>query len=134
MVRADLLLSPWAQDKAVDMVVSPAPIQSKELVPLRSAARETAYATPRFLSVDEAVQAARLYRELDPEQQTLMLSVGGLGTGTSWTAMHRSSTDILRTRSHTTCAVVNQGSKSKTTQGGFVCAAKWLRGQRATHP
>ena len=46
----------------------------------------------RILSAAEAVQAAKLHGDMPPEQQAIMLSAGGpgTGTGTRWTAMHKS--------------------------------------------
>ena len=75
--------SPWAQDMSADIVVSQAPIQSVELVPPRSVARRQpspgcCHALSRILSAVEAAQAG-LYRALDPEQQTIMLSAAGPG-------------------------------------------------------
>ena len=72
----------------MEEVVRPTLVQTDELVPPRSVAREAAYAKllSQILSAAEATQAARLHQELSPEQQPIMLSAGGLGTGASWTA------------------------------------------------
>ena len=75
--------SPWAQDMSADMVVSQAPIQSEELVPPRSVARRQLslsyyHTLSRILSAAEAAQA-RLYRELDLEQQTNHAECGRTG-------------------------------------------------------
>ena len=51
-----------------------------------------------MLSAAEAVQAAKLHSEMPPEQQAIMLSVGGPGTATCWTAMHKSPTELHRMR------------------------------------
>ena len=50
----------------------------------------------RILSAAEAVQAANLHAELSPKQQATMLSAGGPGTGTSWTAMHKSPIELAQ--------------------------------------
>ena len=47
----------------------------------------------RILSAAEAVQSVRLTAV--PELQAIMLSAGGQGTGTTWTAMHNSPTEVL---------------------------------------
>ena len=79
--------------KAVEVAVKPTPVQTDELVPPRSVAREAAYAklSSRILSAAEATQAARLRQELSPEQQAIMLSAGGILDGNVQIFM-----DILR--------------------------------------
>ena len=58
----------------------------------------------RIPAVAGAVQSARLHHEMILEQQAIMLSAGGRGTETTWTAMHKSPTDlrILNWRTATT--------------------------------
>ena len=48
----------------------------------------------RILSAAEAVQASKLHRAFLPEQQAILLSAFGPGTGTTWTAMHKSLTEL----------------------------------------
>ena len=50
----------------------------------------------RILAAAEAVQAAKPHSEMPPEQQANMLSAGGPGTGTCWTAMHKSPTELAQ--------------------------------------
>ena len=77
--------SPWVADKRAAEIVRPAPVQTDEWVPPKSLARDMAFAKlrSRLLSGAEAVQAAKLHAEQSPEQQAIMLSAGGPGTGTS---------------------------------------------------
>ena len=79
-------------------IVRLAPVQTDERVPPKSLARDMAFAKlqSRILSAAEAVQAAKLHAELSPEHQAIMLSAGGPGTGTSWTAMHKSATELVQ--------------------------------------
>ena len=94
--------SPWAVDKRAAEIVRPAPVQSADRVPPKSLARDMAFAAKlqsRILSAAEAVQAAKSHGDMHPEQQAVMFSAGGPGTGTCWTAMHN--TD----RTGTECAV-----------------------------
>ena len=65
-------------------------------VPPRSVARDVVNAKlqSRILSAVEVVQAAKLHQEMPPEQQAIMLRAGEQGTGTTWTAMHKSPTDL----------------------------------------
>ena len=88
--------SPWAADKRAAEVVRPAPVQTADRVPSKSLARDMAFAKlqSRILSAAEAVQAAKLHSEMLPEQQAIMLSAGGPGTGMCWTAMHKSPTEL----------------------------------------
>ena len=88
--------SPWAADKRAAEIVRPAPVQAADSVPPKSLARDMAFAKlqSKILSAAEAVQAARLHSEMLPEQQAIMLSAGGPGTGKSWTAMHKSPTEL----------------------------------------
>ena len=88
--------SPWAADKRAAEIVRPAPVQMGDKVQPKSMARDMAFAKleSRILSAAEAVQAAKLHSEMPPEQQAVMLSAGGPGTGTSWTAMHKSVTEL----------------------------------------
>ena len=90
--------SPWALDKRAVEIVRPAPVRTDERVPPTSLARDMAFAKlqSRILSASEAVQAAKLHAELSPEHQAIMLSAGGPGTGTSWTAMHKSPTELAQ--------------------------------------
>ena len=90
--------SPWVGDRRAVEIVRPATVQTDEWVPPKSLARDIAFAKlqSRFLSAAVAVQAAKLHAELPPEQQAIMLSAGGPGTGTSWTAMHKSPTELAQ--------------------------------------
>ena len=87
--------SPWAADKEVAEVIRPAPVQVADNV-----ARDMAYAKlqSRILAAAEAAQAAKRHHALPPEQQAVVLSAGELGTGTNWTAMHKSRQRCYRTR------------------------------------
>ena len=87
--------SPWVADMRAE-IVRPAPVQTENRVPPKSRARDMAFAKlqSRILSATEAVQAAKLHSEMLPEQQAILLSAGGLGTGTCWTAMHKSPTEL----------------------------------------
>ena len=73
-------------------------MQSADNVPPKSLARNMAFAKlqSRILSAAEAVQAAKLHSEMLPEQQAIMLSAGGPGSGTCWTAMHKSPTELVQ--------------------------------------
>ena len=90
--------SPWALDKRAVEIVRPAPVQTGERIPPKSLVRDMDYAKlqSRILSAAEAVQAAKLHAELSPEHQAFMLSAGGPGTGTSWTAMQKSPTELAQ--------------------------------------
>ena len=90
--------SPWALDKRAVDIVRPAPVQTDERVPPKSLARDIAFAKlqSRILFAAEAVQAAKLHAGMSPEHQAIMLSAGGPGTGTSWTAMHKSPTELAQ--------------------------------------
>ena len=90
--------SPWAADKRAAEIVRPAPVQSADWVPPKTLARNMAFAKLqwRILSAAEAVQAAKLHGEMPPEQQAIMLGAGGPGTGTCWTAMHKSPTELAQ--------------------------------------
>ena len=90
--------SPWVADRRAAEIIRPAPVQTDERVPPKSLARDMAFAIlqSRILSAAEAVQAAKLHAELSPEQQAIMLSAGGPGTGTSWTAMHKSPIELAQ--------------------------------------
>ena len=65
--------------------------------PPKSLARYMTFAKlhSRILSV-EAVQAAKTTWRHAPEQHATMLSAGGLGTGSCWTAMHKSQTELAQ--------------------------------------
>ena len=88
--------SPRAADKRAAEIVRLAPVQASENVPPKSLAWDMAFAKlqSRILSAAEAVQAAKLHSDMPPEQQAIMVSAGGPGTGTSWTAMHKSPTEL----------------------------------------
>ena len=90
--------SPWAADKRAAEIVRPAPVQTADNVPPKSLARDMAFAKlrSRILSAAEAVQAAKLHSEMPPEQQAILLSAGGPATGTCWTAMHKSPTELAQ--------------------------------------
>ena len=74
----------------------PLPVQSADNVPPKSLARDMAFAKlqSRILSAAEAVQASKLHGDVHPEQQAIMLNAGRPGTGTCWTAMHKSPTEL----------------------------------------
>ena len=90
--------SPWAADKGAAEIVRPAPVQSADNVPPKSLARDMVFARlhSRILAAVEAVQAGKLHSEMPLEQQAIMLSEGGPGTGTCWTAMHKSPTELAQ--------------------------------------
>ena len=90
--------SPWAADKRAAEIVRPAPVQSADWVPPKSLAGDMAFAKlqSRILSAAEAVKASKLHSDMPPEQPAIMLSAGGPGTGTCWTAMHKSPTDLAQ--------------------------------------
>ena len=92
--------SPWAADKRVAEIVRQAPVQSAENVPPKSLARDMAFAMlqSRILPAAEAVQAAKPHHEMPPEHQAIMLGAGGPGTGTGWTAMHKSAAELAQMR------------------------------------
>ena len=56
----------------------PAPVQAADRVPLKSLARDMAFAKlqSRILSAAEAVQAAKLHGDMSPEQQAIILRCG----------------------------------------------------------
>ena len=74
--------SPWAADKRAAEIVRPA--------------RDMAFAKlqARILSAAAAVQAGKLHSEMLRKQQAIRLSAGGPGTGTCWTAVHKSPTEL----------------------------------------
>ena len=90
--------SPWAADKRAAETFRQAPVQTDERVPPKILARDMAFAKlqSRILSAVEAVQAVKLHAELSTEQQAIMLSAGGPDTGTSWTATHKSPTELAQ--------------------------------------
>ena len=90
--------SPWAADKRAAEIVRSVPVQSADRVPPKSLARDMAFAKLQsgVLSAAEAVQAAKLHSEMVPEQQAIILSAGGPGTGTCWTAMYKSPTELAQ--------------------------------------
>ena len=89
--------SPWAVDKRAAEIVRPAPVQSADWVRRRAWLGTTlAKLQSRILSAAEAVHAANLHGDMPPEQQAIMLSAGGPGTGTCWTAMHKSPTELAQ--------------------------------------
>ena len=73
-------------------------MQAADRVPPKSLARDMAFAKlqSRILSAAEAVQAAKLHSEMLPEQQAIMFSAGAPDTGTNWTAMHKSPTEVFQ--------------------------------------
>ena len=110
------------------------PVQTIQRTPPRRLARDMAYAKllSRILSAAKAVQAARLHQELPPEQQAIMLSAGGPGTGTMWTAMHESPTEVLsKAQWRTTTALrlglsLEAGPRARAAEGAFV-SVPWRR-------
>ena len=70
-------------------------MQTADRVPPKSLARDMAFSKLQsWILAAEAVQAAKLHSEMLPEEQAIMLSAGGPGTGTCWTAMHKSPTEL----------------------------------------
>ena len=67
-------------DKRAAEIVRPALVQTK----LQS----------KILSAAETVHAAKLHSDMPPEQQAIMLSAWEPGTGTYWTAVHKSPTEL----------------------------------------
>ena len=119
-----------------DLVVSQAPIQSEELVPPRSVARRQPspscyHALSRILSAAEAAQAG-LYRALDPEQQTIILSAGGPGSKSSYAVLHVSATDILRTQRRI-AAALRFGMPPDVGSGGTCALRKGADGSVTSH-
>ena len=106
-------------------IVRPAPVQTDERIPPKSLVRDMDFAKlqSRILSAAEAVQAAKLHAELSPEHQALMLSAGGPGTGTSWTAMHMSPTELAQNAQRRMATALRLGA---TPDAGphLVCALK----------
>ena len=93
--------SPWAPVKRAAEIVRSALVQTAGNVPPKSLARDMAFAKlqSRILAAAEAVQqAAKLHSDMPPKQQAILLSAGGLGTGTCWTAMHKSPTELAQWR------------------------------------
>ena len=90
--------SQWAPFQRAAEIIRPAPVQEADIVPPKSLARDMAFAKLQsmILSAAEAVRAAKLHSEMPPEQQAIMLSAGGPGTGTCWTAMHKSPTELAQ--------------------------------------
>ena len=90
--------SPWAADKRVSRDRPPGSCAGVRKCSAESLARDMAFAKlqSRILSAAEAVQAAKLHGDMPPEQQAIMLSAGGPGTGTRWTAMHKSPTELAQ--------------------------------------
>ena len=82
----------YARVKRAAEIVRRALVQSADIVLSKSVARDMAFAKlqSRILAAAEAVQAAKLHSEMPSEQQAIMLSAGGPGTGTCWMAMHKS--------------------------------------------
>ena len=78
--------SPWAADKRAAEIVRPAPVQTADRVPPKSLARDIAFAKLQSRILSAA-------GDMLPEQQAIVLSAGGPGTGTCWTAMHKSPTE-----------------------------------------
>ena len=74
----------------------PGPCAGGRERPPKSFARDMAFAKlqSRILSAAETVQAAKLHSEMLPEQQAIMLSAWEPGTGTYWTAVHKSPTEL----------------------------------------
>ena len=70
-------------------VIRPAPVQATDHVPPRSVAR----GMPRRKA---ALEDLVCHRGGASCQQAVMLSACGQGTGTTWTAMHKSPTEILQ--------------------------------------
>ena len=104
--------SPWAFDKRAEEIVRLAPVQTEERIPPRSLARDMALAKmqSRILSAAEAVQAAKLHAKFSPEHQAIMSSAGGPGTGTSWTAMHKSPTELAQNAQWRMAAALRLGT------------------------
>ena len=90
--------SPYAVDNRAAVIVRPAPVQTADGVPPKSLARDVAFAElqSKILSAAEAVQAAKPHGDMLLEQQAIMLGAGGPGTGTCWTAMHKSPTGLAQ--------------------------------------
>ena len=72
--------------------------RDRDNVPPKRLARDMAFAKlhSRILEAATAVQAAKLHGEMPLEQQAIMLSEGGPGTGTCWTAMQKSPTELAQ--------------------------------------
>ena len=127
--------SPWAEDKRAAEIVRPAPVQAADSVPPKSLARDMAFAKlqSRILSAAEAVQAAKLHSEMLPEQQAVMLNAAGLGSGTCWTAMHKSPTELAQKAQRRMATALRLGA---TPDAGprFTRAPDMCQQSLATHP
>ena len=87
-------------------------MQAADSAPPKSLARGTAFAKLQssILSAAEAVQAAKLHSEMLPELVAIMLSAGGPGAGTCWTAMHKSPTDLAQNAQWRMATASRQGA------------------------
>ena len=86
-----------AEDLRAAETVHLALVQAADSAPPKSLAQDMAFAKlqSRILSAAEAVRPANLHSEMPPEQQAIMLA-GGLGTGTCWTTVHKSLTELAQ--------------------------------------
>ena len=99
--RADFEASPWLEDIPLADLVRPAPTEKNEegdIFAPASVARAAIYKKllSRILRVIEAVAAARLWAKLDKQQRVTMLSAGGTGTGSTWSAPHANPRELMR--------------------------------------
>ena len=119
--------SPGAADKRAAEIVRPAPVQSTDNVPPKSLARDMVFAKlqSRILAAAEAVQAAKLHSAMSPAQQAIMLSAGLPGTGTCWTAMHKSPTELAQNAQWRMATALRLGANAR-------CARNLWRRTRST--
>ena len=93
-----------------------ASIQEDKFVSLKSLARETALAKilSRIMAAVKALGATHTYQHALDEQHTTLLSAGGVGTRTTWTASNRSSMELLQNAQWRTAVVMGLGPRPDT--------------------
>ena len=85
--------SPWAAYKRAAEIVRPAPVQASDSVPPKSLARDMAFAK---LQSRIPVLLRRRCRRRSCAAMSHQISAGEPGTGTCWTAMHKSPTELAQ--------------------------------------
>ena len=80
--------SPWAEEKRAVEIVRLAPVLTADGGPAKKPS--TGHGV-RHAATEDPVGR---FREMLPEQHAIVLSAGGPGTGTCWTAMHKSPTEL----------------------------------------
>ena len=97
--RQSLQHSPWSQD-AVEKELGSLPERYEDRPPdlaARSMIRAPAHAKllAKITRMFDANRAVSLLQRLSEEDATSMLSAGGSGTGTTWSAYHRTPYELL---------------------------------------